>query len=104
MAWERVRHIPVEDKDHRLVGLVTYRAVLRLLTSGGSLRELTVRDLMKTNVTTVGIETPTIDAIQLMRKLRIGCLPVLHDDRLVGILTEEDFMTVASKLLEEKLK
>jgi CBS domain-containing protein/gamma-glutamylcysteine synthetase len=104
MAWERVRHIPVEDKDHRLVGLVTYRAVLRLLTNGGSLREMSVRDLMKTNVTTVGIDTPTIDAIQLMRKLRIGCLPVLHEDRLVGILTEEDFMTIASKLLEEKLR
>ena len=103
MAWERIRHVPVEDKDHRLVGLVSYRAVLRLLTSGRSLADTSVRDIMKTDVTTVGIETATIDAIRLMRRLRVGCLPVLHDDRLVGVLTEEDFMNVASKLLEEKL-
>ena len=31
MSWERIRHVPVEDNDHRLVGLVTYRAVLRFL-------------------------------------------------------------------------
>ncbi len=103
MAWERIRHVPVEDREHRLVGLVTYRAVLRLLTSGRSMRDVTVRDIMKAEVTTVGIETATVDAIQLMRRLRIGCLPVLQDDRLVGLLTEEDFMNVASKLLEEKL-
>jgi CBS domain-containing protein len=103
MSWERIRHVPVEDNDHRLVGLVTYRAVLRLLTSGRSLLDTAVRDIMKTQLTTVGIDTATVDAIRLMRKLRIGCLPVLQDDRLVGLLTEEDFMTVASKLLEEKL-
>ena len=34
MIWERIRHVPVEDKDHRLVGLVTYRAVLRFLAGG----------------------------------------------------------------------
>jgi CBS domain-containing protein/gamma-glutamylcysteine synthetase len=103
MAWERIRHVPIEDKDHRLVGLVTYRSVLRLLTSGRSLRDATVGDIMRTDVTTVGIETATIDAIRMMRRRRIGCLPVLHDDRLVGVLTEEDFMTVALNLLEEKL-
>jgi CBS domain-containing protein len=103
MAWERIRHIPVEDKDHRLVGLVTYRAVLRLLTSGRSLLDTSVRDIMRTEVTTVGVDTATIDAIQLMRRLRVGCLPVIQDGRLVGVLTEEDFMNVASKLLEEKL-
>ena len=58
---------------------------------------------MKTEVTTVGLETQTIDAIRLLRRLRIGCLPVVQDGRLVGILTEEDFMTIASRLLESKL-
>jgi CBS domain-containing protein len=51
----------------------------------------------------VTIDTPTIEAIQLLRRLRIGCLPVIQDGRLVGMLTEEDFMTIASKLLEERL-
>jgi CBS domain-containing protein/gamma-glutamylcysteine synthetase len=103
MSWERVRHLPVEDKDHRLVGLVTYRAVLRFLTQGGSIHETPVSEIMKTEVATVGTETPTLEAIRLLRTRRIGCLPVIHEDRLVGIVTEEDFMTIASNLLEQRL-
>jgi CBS domain-containing protein/gamma-glutamylcysteine synthetase len=102
MSWERIRHVPVEDKDHKLVGIITYRAVLRFLTSGGSLRETAVSEIMKTEVHTVTLDTQTIDAIRLLRRLRIGCLPVVQDGRLVGILTEEDFMTIASRLLESK--
>jgi CBS domain-containing protein/gamma-glutamylcysteine synthetase len=103
MSWERIRHVPVEDKDHRLIGLVTYRAVLRFLTGGGSLRDTPVSEIMKTEVQTVGLDTATIDAVRLLRRLRIGCLPVVQDGRLVGILTEEDFMNIASRLLESKL-
>jgi CBS domain-containing protein len=103
MSWERIRHVPVEDKDHRLVGLVTFRAVLRFLTGGGSLRDTPVSEIMKTEVTTVGLESATIDAVRLLRRLRIGCLPVVQDGRLVGILTEEDFMNIASRLLESRL-
>ena len=101
MNWERIRHVPVEDKNHRLVGLVTQRAILRLLTGGGVTRDKSVADLMRTDLTTVGPETPTAEALQLMRRLRIGCLPVVQDGgRLVGILTEDDFMGLAEKLLE----
>ena len=103
MSWERIRHVPVEDKDHRLVGLVTYRAVLRFLTGGGSISDTPVSEIMKAEVTTVTPDTETVEAIRLMRRYRIGCLPVIQDGRLIGILTEEDFMTIASKLLEEKL-
>ena len=103
MSWERIRHVPVEDNGHRLVGLVTYRAVLRFLSSGGSLHDAPVSAIMRTDVVTVGVETRTLDAIALMRKHRCGCLPVLQDGHLIGILTEEDFMNVASKLLERQL-
>jgi CBS domain-containing protein len=102
MSWERIRHVPVEDNEHHLVGLVTYRAVLRFLANGGSMHDTPVSAIMKTDVVTVGIETGTLDAIQLMRKYRYGCLPVLQEGHLVGILTEEDFMNVASKLLEHQ--
>jgi CBS domain-containing protein len=103
MSWERIRHVPVEDKDHHLVGLVTYRAVLRFLASGGSMHDTPVSAIMKADVLTVGIETRTLDAITLLRKYRYGCLPVIQDGYLVGIVTEEDFMNVASKLLEQQL-
>jgi CBS domain-containing protein len=103
MSWERIRHVPVEDKEHNLIGLVTYRAVLKFLTGGGVLADTPVSEIMRTDVTTVGLETATIEALRLMRRLRIGCLPVVQDGRLVGILTEEDFMTIASRLLEQRL-
>lgn len=103
MDWERIRHVPVEDKDHRLVGLVSYRAVMRFLSSGRSTKDTPVSQLMKTEVTTVGLETKTTEAIALMQRFRIGCLPVVQDDRLVGLITEQDFMGIASKLLVKQL-
>ena len=103
MLWERIRHVPVEDKDHRLIGLVSYRGVLRHLAGGTRSRITSVRDIMKTEVTTVTPQTPTIEALRTMRRYRIGCLPVIQEDRLVGVITEEDFMDIASKLLEEQL-
>jgi CBS domain-containing protein len=103
MSWERIRHVPVEDNDHHLVGLVTYRAVLRFLANGGSMHDTPVSAIMRTDVLTVRVEARTLDAIALMRRYRYGCLPVIQDGQLVGILTEEDFMNVASKLLEQQL-
>ena len=103
MTWERIQHVPVEDKDHHLVGIVTQRAVLRFLTGRRASLRAPVADIMKTEVTTVSPETTTIDAIRLMRRLRVGCLPVVHDDRLVGIITEESFMDIATRLLEQQL-
>jgi CBS domain-containing protein len=103
MIWERIRHVPVEDHDHRLVGVITHRAVLRFIMSGGSPRRTAVADIMKRDVVTVTPETPTIEALRMMRRLGVGCLPVVQNDRLVGIITEEDFMDLAAKLLEEQL-
>jgi CBS domain-containing membrane protein len=58
---------------------------------------------MRTDVISVTPKTPTLEAKALMRRYRIGCLPVLQNDKLVGILTEESFMDIASDLLEQKL-
>ena len=112
MGWERIRHVPVEDGNGKLVGLVTYRSVLRYLNnlSKGGVRQqgkdaaLTpVSDIMRRDVHTVTPETPTLDAIRLMRRYRIGCLPVVENGHLVAILTEEDFMAIATDLLEKQL-
>jgi CBS domain-containing protein len=104
MSWERIRHVLVEDNQHHLVGLVSYRSVLRHLTNGGSTRDAAVSDIMKAAVHTVTPATPSLEAIHLMRKHRIGVLPVLQDGRLVGVLTEENFMKIAGELLEQELR
>jgi CBS domain-containing protein len=103
MSWERIRHVLVEDNNHHLIGLVTARTLMRFLASGGSLHDTPVSAIMRADVLTVTPEARTLDAIALMRRYRYGCLPVVQDGQLVGILTEEDFMNVASKLLEQQL-
>jgi CBS domain-containing protein len=61
-----------------------------------------VSDLMRKDLITVNPDTPTLDAIALMRRHRIGCLPVVQDGHIVAILTEEDFVGIASKVLERE--
>jgi len=105
MEWEKIRHIPVEDHDHRLVGLLSYRAVVRLLAhrtieDAGS---IAVGKVMKRDPVTVGPDLPTLRAIEVMRTYGVGCLPVVRQGRLVGIVTESDFMDIARELLEKKL-
>ncbi len=107
MEWERIRHVPVEDHSHRLVGLISYRMLLRLMArgiTGEEGRSVAVSEVMRRKPITVSPETLTLKAIDLMRKQKIGCLPVVKGGRLVGIVTERDFMDVAAGLLEEQLK
>ena len=99
MDWRHIRHVPVEDENGRLVGLVTHRGLLRLFSRGLNAPEgnsLTVREIMKPNPTSVSSMTPTLEAIEIMRKSKIGCLPVVDDDQLVGIVTSYDFLTATS--------
>lgn len=107
MDWHRIHHVPVEDDDHRLVGLVSHRPLLRFLASEDARKEdgpIPVSRIMASNLITVEPGTPTLDAIDMMRKHRISCLPVVKDGRLIGILTEHDFMRIAGQLLEEMLR
>ena len=107
MDWERIRHVPVEDHDSRLVGLISYRALIHLLAQGRPETDgppVPVGDIMKKDPFTVSPETSSLEALELMRGRRIGCLPVVKDGRLVGIVTERDFMDIAGELLEEKLR
>jgi len=63
-----------------------------------------VSDIMKQELITVTPDTPTLEAIGLMRRYRIGCLPVVQDGHIVAMLTEEDFVDIASKVLAEEEK
>lgn len=106
MDWRHIRHVPVEDEDGRLVGLVTHRGLLRLLSHGSndaSGNSLTVREIMKANPTSVTSTTPTLEAIEIMQRTGIGCLPVVDNDQLVGIVTSYDFLTAAASLFKQQL-
>ncbi|MCB0571372.1 MAG: CBS domain-containing protein [Phaeodactylibacter sp.] len=88
MAWKKIRHLPVEDDEGRLVGLVT-ATNLRDLPEEHS--HLAAVDIMVSNLITVEEDTPLDEAAALLKKHAIGCLPVVKGDKLVGLLTDTDF-------------
>ncbi len=107
MDRERIRHIPVEDREHRLVGIVSYRSLLRFMVDrpgDGSEGAPPVKDVMERNPVTVGPDTLTLDAIELMRDRGVACLPVVRDGKLIGMVTERHFMPIAYELMAERLK
>ncbi len=86
------------------MGLVTHRNLLHLLSQGLGKENVTVRDVMVPKPVTVTSLTPTLDAIQIMREQRIGCLPVVDGDQLVGIVTSYDFLEASARLFREHLE
>jgi CBS domain-containing protein len=105
MKLGRIRHLPILDEDGKLAGIVSQRdlfhgGLLRALGYGSHARQqalelLVVKEAMKTEVVTTTPETSIQDAAKLMLTQKIGCLPVLEGERLVGILTESDFVRLA---------
>jgi len=102
MEWRYVRHVPVEDNEGHLLGLVSHRQLLRLVARGSS-SEVMVSEVMHHDPLSVPSDTPTVEAIRLMRDQRLSCLPVVDEGRLVGLVTEYDLMIVAGRLLESYL-
>ncbi|HEX5885180.1 MAG TPA: CBS domain-containing protein [Pyrinomonadaceae bacterium] len=107
MDWRHIRHVPVEDQEGRLVGLVTHRGMLRMLAKGYRANSdgstTTVRDLMIPNPVTVSPATSSLEAIEIMRSNRVGCLPVVEGDQLVGIVTSYDFLEASARLFQQHL-
>ncbi|MDX1429487.1 MAG: CBS domain-containing protein, partial [Rhodothermales bacterium] len=99
MDWQKIRHVLVEDKQHKLVGLVTHRNLLRYLSDHGSTRHgeegVPVKNIMVRNPISVPPETFTADAIQMMRDRKISALPVVREDQRVGSITERDCFRIA---------
>lgn len=107
MDWRRIRHVPVEDNQNRLVGLVSYRTLLRHMARAmprGIAEPVAVRDVMIPDPITATPDTTTLDAIAIMREHGVACLPIVKDDKLVGIVTEHDMLNIAAELIENSLK
>lgn len=107
MDRKQIRHVLVEDHNHKLVGIVSYRSLVRLLAQRGlqdAGSSVPVKDIMEANPITITPETLSVDAIQLMREKRVSALPVIKNEKLVGVITEMDFLDLASDLLSEKLQ
>jgi acetoin utilization protein AcuB len=109
MRERNCRRLPVVEQD-RLVGIVSDRDLRRATNSPLVLRErwydefmldrIPVRACMSEMPTTVTAQTPIAEAAKIMRDRKIGGLPVLEGDRLVGIITETDLLGFLIRILE----
>ena len=107
MHDNKIHHLPVVDGDD-LVGLVSLTdvlaatdSILRQDDSRISAQTIIVRDIMVTDVATVDEHATLRQAALFLEKHRIGCLPVMSDSKLKGIITDTDFVAVAINLLEQ---
>jgi CBS domain-containing membrane protein len=110
MHLGRIRHMPVVDDEGHLCGLVSQRDLFRgaLASALGMARSaqsrllgaLLVREVMCASPITTTADTPLGDAAAIMLRRKIGCLPVVDgDNRLVGIITEADFVAHVAALM-----
>ena len=97
MRDNRFRHLPVVE-DGQLVGILSDRDLRPVLLSP-TLARARVGELMSEDLTTVGPDALVEEAASLLVVKKIGCLPVVADGRLVGIVTETDLLGVLVELL-----
>jgi len=108
MQLGRIRHLPVLDDDGKeVVGILSQRDLFRgalalALGYGPHARRkiidtILIKEVMTTEVITTSLETPLAEAARVLMKRKIGCLPVVKDGHLVGILTEGDFVAMVAR-------
>jgi CBS domain-containing protein len=107
MRLGRIRHMPVIDEDGQLVGIVSQRdlfrgALVKAFGYGSTAQKrvmdtIVVKEVMATELQTATPEMSLKDAARVMSEKKIGCLPVVEDGKLVGIVTEGDFVAFLAK-------
>jgi len=108
MEWAHIRHIPVVDTSNRVVGIISHRDLLHAAISAVAdapaverkryLGAIPITKVMRTQVHTVSPDAPVQEAARRMRASKIGCLPVLAEGKLIGIISEFDLLGIVEQL------
>jgi CBS domain-containing protein len=114
MDDKNIRHVPVVDEEGQVVGLVSQRDRLRsasapvtdmpLTTQSEIMHQVKVADMMTRDVETVDADPPIAIAAQIMLENKYGCLPVVEENRLIGILTEADFVRHLAETDDDRVR
>lgn len=110
MDLQRIRHIPIVSEEGRFIGLITHRDLLSATIS--QLAEIDpktqeeidagipIYEIMRTDVKTLSSTTTLKDAATFLLNHKYGCMPVVDDGLLVGIITEADFLKLTISLMD----
>ena len=111
MRIKHVRHVPIVDPDNTFVGLITHRDLLAQTISHLADvdddeqeyldRHIHIMNIMKTDILAVDQEMDVCTAITQLLENKYGCLPVVENGKLVGIVTEADFLELTLSLLQK---
>jgi acetoin utilization protein AcuB len=114
MRREKVRHFPVVDKDGRLQGIVTRQDLLYAAPSSVTslnvwevtylVSRIKVSEVMTRKVITASEDMPVEEAARIMADHKVGCLPVVRGQIVVGIITESDLFRIFLELFGAREK
>ena len=106
---KKIRHLPVVDEKNKLIGIVTQTDLLHASPSSATtltvfeinylLANLHVKEVMSSPPVTVSDDDPLEEAARVMVEKKIGCLPVMHNGNLVGMITETDMFETFVEIL-----
>ncbi|WP_022662668.1 CBS domain-containing protein [Paucidesulfovibrio longus] len=110
MQMQRIRHIPIVTADNTFIGLITHRDLLSATISHlaevdpDTQREIDsgipIQEIMRTDLKSISPDEHLGDAAKVLLNHKYGCLPVVEKGKLVGIITEADFLKLTIQLLE----
>lgn len=110
MEKKRIRHVPITGADNRFLGLITNRDVLantvsHLANIDPATQDeidagIPLQEIMRTDVHTLTPDQTVREAAHILYHHKYGCLPVVEDGKLVGIVTEADFLQLTIQLLD----
>ena len=109
MQENDIRHLPILDEDNKLVGLITQRSLMQAVPDDLSqfspfvvnyiLAKLQAQNIMVRDVVTIDPDTTIEEAARIIADKKIGCLPVMQDEELVGIISDSDLFSIMMELL-----
>ena len=110
MDKKRIRHVPITSADNRFLGLITNRDVLantvsHLANIDPATQDeidagIPLQEIMRTDVHSLSPDEPVREAAHILYHHKYGCLPIVDGGRLVGIVTEADFLQLTIQLLD----
>ena len=105
MTENNIRHIPIVNAEKELLGIISQRDVLKAGADNSdknTVGAITIAEIMSEKALTTHPEESLRAAGLTLQKHKYGCLPVIEDNKLVGIITDTDFVAIAINLIEQQ--